>query len=93
MFFWEVLSGEVATYVLLLWDVAAKPKKYFKSHLKWFEKILFEKKKGNISFKLRKNESILQYIWHKKTNKKEIYETNIWKSVKIYHHRSDLKHF
>lgn len=54
MFFWEVLSGELATYVLLLWDVTAKLKKYFKSHLKWFEKILFVEKNSNISFKLRK---------------------------------------
>lgn len=53
MFFGEVLSGELATYVLLLWDVTAKLKKYFKSHLKWFENILFVEK-NNTSFKLRK---------------------------------------
>lgn len=54
MLFWEVLPGEVATYVLLLWDVAAKPKKYFKSHLKWFEKILFGKKRKQHLFQAKK---------------------------------------
>lgn len=62
MFFWEVLSGELATYVLLLWDVTVKLKKYFKSHLKWFEKILFVEKKKQHFFQAKKKMSILQYV-------------------------------
>lgn len=54
MFFREVLYGELATYVLLLWDITAKLKKYFKSHLKWFEKILFVEKKKQHCFQAKK---------------------------------------